>query len=535
MIVSFDPAITGGAYATANTEAYYVNFLRCVTAIATANAGTTSLTVNPYTGLSTVDGTKNCILSIIANTEAGGWSTSPTSHSIPSYPSTFGAMSTRASFANMYKADFWNDSGKAGMPYNKMTFHAIGHDTTGNDSRWNGRFATSPLTSWTTAGGQIQMTFGCNDSKDISGNYTPTWSSTTPNQQTTSFTNNAYQSQVNNQTYLADNNTAGVFATPASGFNLGSASSVTYTMAVTKDYCIIWENVRTHSYTAGYSTGYTARYSSSYKLFGSIMYGGFRTTSPWEDSLSHNPPWVAWTLHNCDPTNSTGFPWQASVGQYADYGLFDSARTPPTQAPMPAPTSAAYIPGVQSVVGNNQAPNSVAAYMATISDLGEASASSTRYVNFPSYVYHRNAPWINMCALSGIGLNNAAGKTDIWSSSSPPYGQTEWEIATPIFYHRQKKNNNSSSALNSITHNPNLPTIDPDTGTFVPGAYPINISRTKTGSWNNGGICKGIYKSLTLPINTMKLYFSDNQVFTVNGETYIPIVFNEDMYLIRKA
>ena len=54
MIVSFDPAITGGAYAAANTEAYYVNFLRCVTAIATANAGTTSLTVNPYIGLSTV-------------------------------------------------------------------------------------------------------------------------------------------------------------------------------------------------------------------------------------------------------------------------------------------------------------------------------------------------------------------------------------------------------------------------------------------------------------------------------------------------
>jgi hypothetical protein len=138
-----------------------------------------------------------------------------------------------------------------------------------------------------------------------------------------------------------------------------------------------------------------------------------------------------------------------------------------------------------------------------------------------------------MCAISGGSHTSAAGRADSWLPT-PYTGQSEWELSTPLFYHRQKRSSSIAGTL-STTHNPNLPTIDPDTGTFVPGAYPINISRTKTGSWNNGGICRGIYKSLTLPINTMKLYFSDNQTFTVNGEQYMPIVFNEDMYLIRKA
>jgi len=534
MIVSFDPAISGGAYAAANTEAYYINFLRCVTAIATANAGTTSLTVNPYLTTSTVDGTKNCILSIIANTEAGGWNTSNTTHSIPTYPASFTAMASMNTFALMYKADFWNSSGKAAMPFNKMTFHAIGHNTTGNDSRWNGRITPAPLTNWTANGGQIMMTFGCNDSQNASGNYTPTWSGTTPNQQTTSFTNNAYHSTVV-PTHNSDSTTT-VFANPSSGFNLGSAANVTYTMAVTKDYCIIWENVRTHSYINGYSTGYSARYSTnSYKLFGSIMYGGFRTTQPWEDAINHNPPWVAWTVHHCDPTNSVAYPWSIGIFQYPEYGLATPVNPSTTPAVMPAPGIAASLPQYAPFGLVAQAPNAIAAYMATISDVGEASTTSTRYVNFPTYVYHRNLPFINMCSISGVGLNSAAGKTDVWSTSAGSYGQTEWELATPVFYHRQKKNSNQSALNNSVTHNPNLPTIDPTTGTFVPGAYPVNISRTKTGSWNNGGICKGIYKSLTLPINTMKLYFSDNQTFTVNGEEYMPIVFNEDMYLIRKA
>jgi hypothetical protein len=105
----------------------------------------------------------------------------------------------------------------------------------------------------------------------------------------------------------------------------------------------------------------------------------------------------------------------------------------------PAPAVANALPQYTAFGLLNQAPNAIAAYMATISDLGEASTSSTRYVNFPTYVYHRNLPFINMCSIVVLVLNNAAGKTDVWSTSSPGFGQTEWELATPVFYHRQKK------------------------------------------------------------------------------------------------
>jgi hypothetical protein len=530
MIVTFDPAVTGGAYSTANTDAYYVNFLRCVTAIATANAGTTSLTVNPYTATNAVDGTRNCILSIVANTEGGGWLTS-NSHSIPSYPSTFIAMASQATFATMYKADFYNASGKAGMPFNKMTFHAVGHNTTGNDSIWNGRIGSAPLTNWNgVSGGHLQMTFGCNDSQGLTGNYTPSWSTVTSNQQTTSFTNNGFYSNVAGQ--ASSDSTAGSYPGGATGFNLNRSSAVTYTMAVTKDYCIIWENVRTHSYLSGYSTGYTAL-NGSVKLYGSMMYGGFRTTTPWEDTLSNNPPWAAWTIHHTEP-GSSGVP----VSQvWLDFG---NQNLPGIYGASPSGN----LPGQFSAHANYytspQPPNCASAFLSTINDLGEVSATATRYVNYPTYQYHRNNIFANVCAISGTALGTAAGKTDNWLPITQ-YSATntsEWQLGTPLFYHRQKRSNHSqgpAAAGSSITHNPNLPTIDPDTGTFVPGAYPINISRTRTGSWNNGGICKGIYKSLTLPINTMKLYFSDNQTFNVNGEVYMPIVFNEDMYLIRKA
>jgi len=521
MIVTFDPAITGGSYSTANTDAYYVNFLRCVTAIATANAGTTSLTVNPYTATNAVDGTKNCILSIVANTESGGWTTS-NSHSVPSYPTTFVSMVSQATFAGMYKADFYNASGKAGMPFNKMTFHAVGHNTTGNDDRWNGRISTAPLTGWNSAsGGHLQMTFGCNVDQGITSNYTPTWSTITSNQQTTSFTNNGFYSNVTGQ--ASGDSAATTYPGGATGFNLNKSSSVTYTMAVTKDYCIIWENVRTHSYLNGYSTGYTV-INGSNKMYGSMMYGGLRTTTPWEDTLSNNPPWAAWTIHHTEPAGS-------GVGISSVWINVGGTVNTPTS---PGPTFTTTVSNTYgSQATNPQPPNCAAAFLCTINDLGEVSASATRYVNYPTYQYFRNNLFANMCAISGGSHTNAAGKADSWLPA-PFSGQAEWELSTPLFYHRQKRSNNIAGTL-STTHNPNLPTIDPDTGTFVPGAYPINISRTRTGSWNNGGICKGIYKSLTLPINTMKLYFSDGQTFNVNGETYIPIVFNEDMYLIRKA
>jgi len=510
MIVTFDPAITGGTYSTANNDAYYVNFLRCVTAIATANAGTTSLTVNPYTSINTVDGTRNCIVSIIANTEGGGWLTSPNTHSIPIYPASFTSMTSRTSYATMFKADFYNESGKAGMPFEKMTFHAIGHNSTGSDNHWNGKITTAPLTAWnTTNGGQLQYTFGCSTTIDGDAGYVPAWSGITPNQQSTSFTMNGYHSNVAGS--AGSDGVTTNYPGPAAAFNLNNVASVTYTMAVTANYCIIWENHKSNSYAAGYSNTYTTAPGGSTLLYGGLMYGGVRTAQPWEETIGNNPPWVAWNVAHQTPI---------AVG--TQYNSISNSMQGPSNS------------GTNNWTATQpNCPNGAAAYMTTSNNSGILTTTASRMVNYPSFQYWRNIPVSFSDSVSGTGYQTAAGRLDSYMHSAAN-GQTELDLVTPLFHHRQRKSVQQNGIL-STTHSPNLPTIDSQTGTFVPGAYPIKIQRTKNDSWNAGGDCKGIFKSLSMPLAQMKLYWQDGQTFTVNGEVYMPIVFNEDMYLIRKA
>ena len=123
MIITFDPKV---GTTVPNTDATYINFLRCVTAACTAAAGTTTLTVNPYTASNTIDTTKNCILSIDANTEAGGWTTSP-GHSVPSSnnntATSWTAVTSNGAYSANHRADFHVASGKSAYPYLKLSFH----------------------------------------------------------------------------------------------------------------------------------------------------------------------------------------------------------------------------------------------------------------------------------------------------------------------------------------------------------------------------------------------------------------------------
>lgn len=504
MIVSFD---ISPDLQVSNYDALYANFLRCVTAIATAAAGTTSLTVNPYTSTSGTDGTRNCIRSIIANSEAGGWTTSST-HNIPSYPSSFTAMSSLASYANMYKADFYNLSGKGTMPYNKFTIHAPGHNTTGTDE-YGHNINQSLLSTWTQGFGLIQQTFGCSSTTAGDANYTPTWSGVNPNQQPASFTNNGYystQGYSGNGTYYTYQS---YYPGNEAGFCLQNYGSVYYTMAVTANYCIIWEVHRSNSYSAGYNNTFTSP-SGNASRFGTMMYGGLRTTQPWEDALGFNPPWTAFTVHHVQ--NSSNPPFLNFTGSQPSY------------------TSYFYY--------NPQPPNCAAAYMATVNNSGVITSTATNYRNKP-YTQH----WLNhtasMCVVSGSGHSTAAGILDYSNKQSDYVGNysnlnAALPLVTPMFHQRQRRTN-SNTGVSSGTHNPNLPTVDPVTGTFVPGAYPITFARTTNDQWNPGGIAKGIYKSLTMSLANMKLYWSEGQTFNIGSDIYMPVVFNEDMYLIRFA
>jgi hypothetical protein len=200
---------------------------------------------------------------------------------------------------------------------------------------------------------------------------------------------------------------------------------------------------------------------------------GTRETQPWENSLNHNPPWTAFQVSHV------------------------------TKA----------LPSTSDVV---------ASYMATLSDTGVVSSTSQMYFS-SSTVSNPGLNSVTSLSTTGAQLESTLAGTQSYTPASSNTG-----IKVPIFLNRDTSNT-------TFTNQFHMPVSDPNTGSLVPPAIPIVARRYTSGSWNNGGACRGIYKSLSMPLSTMKLYFANGQTFTVGSDTYIPIVFNETMYLIRNA
>jgi hypothetical protein len=469
MLVTFNPMINTGS----DVNAAYMNFLRCVRAIATASAGTSSLTVNPFTNnTGNIDSTRNCIVSIDANTEGGGWTESTSSNVIQS--GSFTAIASAA--AGLYKFDAYTTSGKGSLPYLKMTFcdsiqTSSSGSVYGQGAHYGGvhsQFATYPF---------IQFTFGASTTTDWTDTaYRPS-NSSYPNYtgQTLSWTMNAFGSNTSN--------------TPSSTTPMFWANNptVNYKMAVTANYCIIWEVHTSNSYITNFSNTF-ATVPSSYQAnisYGGLMYGGLRETQAWENSRSDNPPW-------------------------ATIQAYHRTASPDNSGPNPTPA------------------NNFAAYMATINDAGVPSATSSKYFTNDTYVtsstvFGLTSEPFNQSTTSGIGIG--------------PGSQTLCQgLAVPLFWGRD----NGMTSL-TVTAQLYMPTVDTTTGTGVPSAYPIMIRRVASGTWNPGGAVRGLYKSLSMPIDTMKNYFANGQTFsiynsvTASTDTYIPIVFHNTMYLVRYA
>ena len=306
MIVTFRPTINN----TADYTACYLNFLRCVTAIATAAAGTTSLTVNPYTASNTIDSTKNCIISIDANTEAGGWTTSA-SHAVPSSgnntPTAYTALNSVASVTT-YKADFYNASSKSTYPYKKLCFHTYSVPSLNYaDNAWcagTSNYTMHRGSISANKGANMLITFGCSSTSDwTSTTFTPTEGSNPNTANTTSYTlggNTSNNSQNSMQCI------PGLVYTD---------TSVEYHMAVTADYCVIWESKVGDTYTNGYFTTTTTGNGTTYwngARYGSVYYMGLREIQPWEASSTSNVPWVCWeTTVN---TFGAGYNYQSYSG-----------------------------------------------------------------------------------------------------------------------------------------------------------------------------------------------------------------------------
>jgi hypothetical protein len=447
----------------------------------TAPAGTTTLTVNPYTSSNTIDTTKNCIISIDANTEGGGWTTS-SSHNVPSSgnntPQTWTTINSADPFT--YKADFYNNSGKSSLPYNKLCFHSWNNDNYYNGYQWSGAnnmgITRGNTTNFLT---NMLITFGCSTTTNWTDtNFPPAMGATGDysggmNNQPNAFTLNA---NVGNGGY--HNSGPGLI------FN---DTNIVYKIAVTENYCIIWEGRTNDSYPNGYFATETSGNGASYwnsSRFGSIYYMGFRQTQPWEDALPNNPPWVA---------------WQTTLTRYGSGSNSYNATYTHDQ---------------------------VCAYMTTLNNSGLASSTAQRYAT--TGTMYQN--WFHVGRNSSQRSSVAMGQTnDSGNALDGPIFQTRAFGTNSDNQQRSSENGNSQNMLYK-------PQYDPVTGTHVPGAYPIMISRSYNGAWNAGGECRGIYKSLSMPWTTMKLYWqSERQTFTINGETYMPIVIYEDMWLVRMA
>lgn len=482
MIVTFktNPQGSNGDF-----TAGYINFLRCVTAIMTAPAGTTSLTVNPYTSSNTINTSFNCIVSIDANTEAGGWTTS-SAHNVPSSdtntPIAYTSLQTAGNF--LYKADFYKSSGKtnAACQYLKMSFHTY-NDYASSDSHFNYNWGYTRLQRGNitaNSGSNMLITYGHSSST----NWTDTGFPPGGGSASQRFNNTT---QVKSKTMNSDVAISYYNAGPALAY---TDSGVQYKMAVAADYCIIWED-NMSSYATGnfQSATYGGPYASTYfntGRHGGIFYMGMRDTQPWENTRDDNPAWVA---------------WNALITRVASGG----STQPWTN-------------------------DGLTAWMSVLDYAGNPAQPTKQYTN-----NRWNAAYFSG-GLPDKLVNNAAG------GNYEGYGDNYGTNAQGLDVMMRTKNWGGGTTYNALNSRPSdqslgyLPQIDSITGTWVPGAYPLVVSRSMPGSYNAGGKCRGIYKSLSMSYSDMKRFWqSANQTFTVAGETYMPIVILEDMWLIRVA
>ena len=478
MIVTFRPTIN----TSADYTACYLNFLRCVTSIATAAAGTTTLTVNPYTASNTIDTTKNCIISIDANTEAGGWTTSA-SHNVPSSgnntPATYTALASAAAF--LYKADFYNASTKATYPYKKLCFHTYNDNTDATSGNYwasynlsgyylNTKYSRTNITA--NVLNNMLITFGCSSTTD--------WTDTkfAPGTGTASGYINDMSTT---RTSWTLNEACHFQDTSNTRYNTNSLNytdtTVEYHMAVTADYCIIWESKIVDTYAAGYFTTSTSGNGGdtpgrwNWGRFGSIYYMGLRETQAWENSQPDNVPWVCWQY--MAENSSTG----------SGYSVFPA--------------------------------NGVAAFMNTV--------NNSMVVQTPAKVYRT----YNRDNVQNFFSTQTTAST-VYATG---YANSYKEIDTPLFWTKKMQNISGNAGQNLYT-----PVYDTVTGLQVPPAYPIKISRCYSGDFNAGGACRGIYKSLSMPYATMKqVWQAPNQTFTIGSDTYLPFCLDTDMWLVRYA
>ena len=246
---------------TTDELARSVNMMRCIAAIATAPAGSTPV-VYALTAPSTTS-TVNLITSVIANTEAGGWTESASSNG--------NILAYSATSATSYILDFYNqNTGKSQYPYTKMTFR----------TRYplnNASYLTYP---------NLVMTAGVSPVATYTGIYS------------TGQTNAA---QVSN---LLTVNTSGILNGPTISNTTVNNGEVVFKPA-----------------SGEILIGSTANYFFALSKYG-ILWWGVRSTQQWETAYSDNPSWCGWWMD----ANNTNFATGMAIWYTANNsGVYTSA------------------------------------------------------------------------------------------------------------------------------------------------------------------------------------------------------------------
>jgi hypothetical protein len=227
MLCTIDTQV-GGVATDQKTRAF--NFWNSFVEIVTASAGSTPVN-NPVNTSGVRDTNYNCI-TVISNTEAGGWSES--SGNFYNATATYNASQARA------YADVYRSSGKSTYPWYRVGFTNF----------------TYPYSSSFTTYPGVRTGCGCTSSDPA----TTVWESA---ENDFKYSITSPSTGLTTQTAIGD---FGGETIPENMLRVDKVSETFY-VAATQDYIIITTN----------------QY---------LWYFGIRTVAPWENSRTDNPPWV---------------------------------------------------------------------------------------------------------------------------------------------------------------------------------------------------------------------------------------------------
>jgi hypothetical protein len=237
MLCTINPDV--GSHANDQKSRHY-NVMASIHAIATAAAGSSPVN-NPVNGSGTRNTSHNCI-TVISNTEAGGWLASTSNH--------YTAASTFTANAASQWLDLYKETGKTTYPYYRVAFGTV-------DYPFNTSFTSYPGVRWHA---------GCSTENPASVAIESTNADFFQRPRDNQYTSGA--------TAVAE----GVPGTTTNHRARFDESGRTYTVAITANYIAI------------VSVDY-------------FWYFGIRTVGGWETSRVDNPPWVLLAYTRRENTN----------------------------------------------------------------------------------------------------------------------------------------------------------------------------------------------------------------------------------------